>query len=245
MSEAYAAPEWSPIDLLQRAWDKVLPHLVLMGAVTLAVFVLQFGIGLVFGVIEGVIAGIASSVAVERGGDAAQFAAAMVRLVVSFGRLCITTPITLITTAGLARMGLSVARGEAPDLGAFSTALSKFFRIFVASILVGFAALIGTLFCIIPGLIVGVALQFYMFAVMDTDLGPVDAVRYAWSLSRDHLLNLGVFFLVLIGISLVVTCGTCGIGWIVVQPVVLVAQGLIYVHLSGRSQDFLPDPRLA
>lgn len=245
MSEAYVVPEWSPIDMLQRAWEKVLPHLVLMGAVTLAVFVLQFGIGLVFGVIEGVIAGVASSVADDRGGDNAQLAAAMVRLVVSLGRLCITTPITLITTAGLARMGLSAARGEAPDMGAFSMALSKFFRILLASIMVGFAAGIGTLFCIIPGIIVGIAMQFYLFVVMDTELGPLDAVQYSWSLSRDHLVNLGVFFLVLIGISLVVTCGTCGIGWIVVQPVVLVAQGLIYVHLSGRSQDFLPDPRLA
>jgi uncharacterized membrane protein len=208
------------------------------------VFAVQFGIGLVFGIIEGVIAGVASSVAQDRGGDAAQLAAAGVRLVVSLGRLCITTPITLITTAGLARMGLSVARGETPDLGAFSMALSKFFRVLLASILVGFAALVGTLFCIIPGILAAIALQFYMFVLMDTELGPLDAVQYAWSLAKDHMVNLGVFFLVLMGISLVVTCGTCGIGWIIVQPVLLTAQGLIYVHLSGRTQDYLPDPQL-
>lgn len=244
MAEAYVAPEWSPIDMLQRAWEKALPHLLLLGAVTLAIFVIQFGIGLVFGILEGVVSGIAEAVARDRGGDSAQIVAAMVRLVMSLGRTCITLPITMITTGAMARLALSAARGETPDLGAFSLSLSKFFRILFASFVVGFATLVGMAFCIIPGIIVAIALQFFIFAIMDTELGIIASVQYSWNLTKDHLLNLGIFSLLIMGVALVAVCGTCGLGMVVFQPIALVAQALIYIHLSGRTQDFLPDPEV-
>ncbi len=244
MAEAYVAPEWSPMDMLQRAWDRALPHLLLLGGITLAIFVVQFGIGLVFGILEGVVAGVASAVAQDRGGDAAQVVAALVRLVMSLGRLCITLPITMITTGALARLALTTARGDTPDLGAFNLALSKFFRILLASFVVGFATMVGMCFCFIPGLIVALALQFFIFALMDTELGVIASVQYSWNLTRDHLLNLGVLALIMAGIALVAVCGTCGLGLVAVQPIALVAQALVYVHLSGRTQDFLPDPEV-
>lgn len=240
--ENYPAADWSPIDMLQRAWERALPYLIVLVGATFGVFVVQFGVGLVFGLIQGIIVGIAAAVAQERGGQDAELAAQVIRILLDIGKSIITFPLTMFTTGALARLALSVARGEPADLGAFSQAFSKIGSLMFAGLLTGLAVALGLCFCIIPGIIVGIGLQFVVFVVMDTELGAIGSLQYAWAVAKDHLLNLFVFGLLVSLIALVALCGTCGIGLLVFQPVAAVAQALIYVHVSGRTQDFLPDP---
>lgn len=238
----YVASDWSPIDMAQRAWGAMQPHLVILVGVSFAVLVVQFGISLGFGLVEGVISAAAASMADQRGGDAAQLVAMGVRAVVGIGRMLITLPITMLTTGALARMALTAARGGTPDVGAFSHALSRLFPMILGSFIVGFATVFGFALCILPGIAVALALQFFTLALMDTDLGPIQAVQYSWALARPQLLNLAVFSIGLGVVCLAVACGTCGLGLLIVQPFALVCQAMLYVHLSGRTEDFLPAP---
>ena len=240
--ENYASADWSPVDMLQRAWERASPYLILLAGVTFAVYAVQFGVSLVFGLIQGVIVGIASAVAQDRGGQEAEVAAQLVRVLLDIGKSFLTFPLTMFTTGALARLALSVARGEPADLGAFSMAFSKIGSLLLAGLLTGLAVVVGTCCCIIPGIIVGVGLQFVVLVVMDTELGALGAVQYAWAVAKGHLLNLFVFGLFMGLVGLAAFCGTCGLGLVVFQPVALVAQALIYIHVSGRTQDFLPDP---
>ena len=240
--ENYAASEWSPIDMLSRAWERALPHLPMLILASVGVFVVQFGVNMVVSVVEGVIVAGASIFAQQRGGDGAQLVVEIIRLVLQIGGSCITFPLTMATTAVLSRLGLSVARGEAPDFGAVSQVFSKIGTLILAGFLTGLAVALGMCFCIIPGIIVGIALQFVVFAVIDTDLGAIGALQYAWNIAKDHLVNLLIFGVDCFFVGVICVCGTCGIGLVVFQPLALVAQGLIYVHLTGRAHDFLPDP---
>jgi uncharacterized membrane protein len=240
--DTYFASDWSPTDMLQRAWTALQPHLVILVGVTVAVAVANFGVSMVFGLIEGIISGIAQALADEQGGDAAMAVALGIRLIVTTGRILITLPLTMLTTGALARMALSAARGQTPDLGAFRHGLSRLLPVLFASILVGMATGIGFIFLIIPGLLIAMVLQFFVFILMDTDLGPIDAIQYSWKLAQAHLVNLTVLWLLLGLGGLIALCGTCGLGLLLFQPLALVCQALVYVHLSGRSQDFLPDP---
>ncbi len=244
LNDDYIASEWSPIDMLQRAWERALPHLVILCVASFAIFVVQTGVGFVFGFIEGIVGAVAEGIAQERGGDAAVYGAIAVKLVMALGRVCVTFPLTMLTTGAIARMGLSAARGEAPDLGAFSVSLSKLLSVIGASLVVAFATGFGFLFLIIPGLLLAFALQFYLLALLDTELGVFGAIQYSWKLTQGHLLNLFVFAILMGVIGLVAFCGTCGLGMIVWQPIAVVAQSLIYIHLSGRTRDFQPDPVL-
>lgn len=238
----YVAGDWSPIDMAQKAWAAMAPHLVILVGVSLAVTVVQFGISFAFGLVEGLISAAAAEMANQRGGDAAQLVAVGVRAVVGLGRMIITLPLTVLTTGALARMALTTARGGTPDLGAFSLSLSRLLPMLAGSLVVGFLTAFGFVFCILPGIVVALALQFFTLALMDTELGPIQAVKYSWALARPQLLNLVVFAIGLGVAALIVTCGTCGLGLLIVQPFGLVCQAMVYVHLSGRTEDFLPAP---
>lgn len=239
---SYFASEWSPTDMLQRAWDALQPHLVILVGVTFAVFVAQLGISMVFSVIETIISGVAQAAAEQQGGDSAMLVALAISLVVTLGRMAITLPITMLTTGAMARMALSAARGQTPDLGAFRHGLSRLLPVLLASMMVGLLTGTGLVFLIIPGLLIAMVLQFFVFILMDTELGPVDAMQYSWKLAQNHLLNLTVLWLLLGLGGLIALCATCGLGLLLFQPLALVCQALVYVHLSGRNQDFLPDP---
>jgi uncharacterized membrane protein len=148
----------------------------------------------------------------------------------------------MLTTGAMARMALSAARGQTPDLGAFRQSLSRLLPVLFASMIVGMLSGVGFLFLIIPGLLIAMVLQFFVFILMDSELGPIDAIQYSWKLAQAHLVNLTVLWLILGFAGLVALCGTCGLGLLLFQPLALVCQALVYVHLSGRYQDYLPDP---
>ncbi len=240
--EPYVAAEWSPIEMLQRAWERALPHLPILIGICFATWVVQFGINFAIGMVQGVVVGIATVFADKRGGDGAQALVAGIRLVLQLAATALTLPLSVLVSGALARLGLSVARGEAPDMGVFSVAFSRIGSLLGAFLLMTLAIVVGCCMCFLPGIVVAIGLQFTMMIVMDTDLGAFGALSYAWKLASDHLLNLFVFGLIASFAVFVAFCGTCGLGLIVVAPIVLVAQGLVYVHLSGRSQDFMPDP---
>lgn len=243
MSETIGA-EWSPIDMISKAWERLLPHLLIMVGITFACGVIQTGLGFVLGFVEGIIGAVAQEFAASRGGDEAHLLAAIVRLLLVLGRTCITFPLTMLVAGASTRLALNVARGEAPDLGAFSFALGRLLPLIGASLLLGIGMFFGILALVIPGIILALGTQFYVMVLMDTELGPIDALSYSWRIASAHLLNL-LFYGVVIGvIGLVALCGTCGVALLVVQPLALVAHAMIYVHLSGRQQDLLPDPVL-
>lgn len=137
-----------------------------------------------------------------------------------------------IIGAGLIREGLGVTEGRS-----FTTAgVFKFENIgnvIVTSLLVGLGTFIGTILCVIPGIIFGFLTMFSLFFVVDKNLAPVDAIKASIDLVKNNLGSTIIWYLVAYVIALVGAV-LCGVGLLVAIPVILVGTCYTYKKLSGQ-----------
>lgn len=102
----------------------------------------------------------------------------------------------------------------------------------VAGILVGIGTSIGTLLCIIPGIIAGGLWMFTQCLIVDQRSDGVVAMRTSWNALRSQWLMAGVFYLVILLLAFAGMLA-CGIGLLVTGPVAALSVGLLY-------RDFFP-----
>ena len=100
--------------------------------------------------------------------------------------------------------------------------------------MVGVGTAIGYFLCIIPGLIVMFFSQFYVWFIVDKQMGAWDAIKASFSLVNQHLGTLILFFLASV-VAYLVGAILCGIGLLVAIPVIYIAQGYTYRRLQGES----------
>lgn len=102
----------------------------------------------------------------------------------------------------------------------------------VVSLLVGILTAIGSLACIIPGLIVAIFLMFAHIALLDRNLSAIDAMKASVELVKA---NFGPAFLAWLVSIVIVFVGelACGVGVLVAIPVALLFQVYTYRRLSG------------
>ncbi len=134
---------------------------------------------------------------------------------------------------GLIRIWLAVARGQQPEFGALFGGGSKFLPTFAVLMLTIFAILIGYVFLIVPGVILGLGLMFSQFFVVDADLGPIDAMKASWEATNGHKGKLFLFSL-LGGIIVCLGLLACCIGIYATLPIFWIAMAIVYIRLSGR-----------
>ncbi len=75
--------------------------------------------------------------------------------------------------------------------------------VFFASLIITAGAFIlGLILLISPGIIVLIRLKFIPFLVLDEKIGPIDAVKRSWELTRGFTFDLFLYDLLLLGINL-------------------------------------------
>jgi uncharacterized membrane protein len=104
--------------------------------------------------------------------------------------------------------------------------------VIVAGLLVGLGVGIGTLLCFIPGLIVGFFSQFYVWFIVDQQMGAFDAIKASFAFVNRNLGTVLIFYLASLA-AFFVGALACGIGLLVAVPVVYIAQGYTYRKLQG------------
>jgi len=139
----------------------------------------------------------------------------------------------VVLAMGLIRGSLAVVEGRPADWRMlFQT--DAFGPYLVATILVGLGVFVGTLACIIPGVILAIMWQLYGYVIIEAPTTvPTDAMRRSADLTRGHrwpLFGLGLvlFFLNLLGILLF------GIGVIFTYGITAVTLAWTYKALSGQ-----------
>ncbi|KRB76394.1 hypothetical protein ASE01_15570 [Nocardioides sp. Root190] len=134
--------------------------------------------------------------------------------------------------AGLIRESLAVTEGRS-----FSTAgVFKFQNIgnvIVTSLLVGVGTFIGTILCVIPGIIFGFMTMFSLFFVVDKNLAPVDAIKASIDLVKNNVGSTIIWYLVAYVIALVGAI-LCGVGLLAAIPVILLGSAFTYKKLTGQ-----------
>ena len=142
-------------------------------------------------------------------------------------------------SGGITSFGLKVARGQPAAFGDVFSGGKYFGSMLVGTFCLYIAVFIGSLLCLVPGVILGLGLSMYTFLIVDQGLGGIDALKKSWEMTKGHKLNIFVFGL--LGI-VVVFAGAlaCGIGVLLGSyPVLMIAAAYIYLKLKGET------PRLA
>lgn len=150
---------------------------------------------------------------------------------VRMGIQLVTSLVGLWLTLGQCRIYTRLARGlDAEVLMLFGEARTMP-TAFLASILLMAGVSAGLCLFVVPGIALAIGWGFAFFAMVDQDLGPVDALSESWRLSDGRKLQVFVVGLLLGLLGLVGSCATLGLGALVLLPVLTLAQGVMYHSL--------------
>jgi len=143
---------------------------------------------------------------------------------------------TMIVTLGIMRISLRFVDGETGELADLFATLPLVAGYLIASIFAGIAAGIAVIFLIIPGIYVGIRLQFYAWVIVDRGTGPFQALEQSWAITRGSVWRLFLFAL-LLGVVNLLGLLALGIGLLVTMPMALVALAHVYRSLARGAGD--------
>ncbi len=128
---------------------------------------------------------------------------------------------------GLIRVCLNLVSGKPATVAMLFGEGKKLLRMVGASILFFLMFYIGLLFLIVPGVYLFLRYGFYMFAIVDRDLGVMDSFSYSSTLTTNSRMNLFVLFL--LGF-LMMLAGflACCVGIFVATPVIYLSLVVAY-----------------
>ena len=155
-------------------------------------------------------------------------------IVASFLLELIDLVVLLVLAMGLIRASLAVVEGRSPEVGMlFRT--DGFGPYLVGSIFVGVLVFIGTLACVIPGIILALMWEFFGYVIVEhPDTAATDAMRHSADMTRGHRWPLLGLLILLFLINLVGAL-LFGIGLIFTYGITAVTLAWSYKTLSGQA----------
>jgi len=135
--------------------------------------------------------------------------------------------------AGITNFCLKVAKGQAYSFGDVFSGGPFFLSVLVAQFIMSIAVGLGFVLLIVPGVILALGLCMTAPLIVDRNLGPIDALTASWKLTEGNRMNIFVFWLIAVGLSIAGACA-CLIGMLLVAPVLGIAFMYIYLRLTGQ-----------
>jgi uncharacterized membrane protein len=134
---------------------------------------------------------------------------------------------------GVSRAVLGLVAGKPPTVGMMFEGFDRFGQAFLANLVVGLLVGIGTLFFIVPGIILGIMWMFVNLVLAETDLDFWPAMEASAKLTAGYRWEL---FCLLLACLVVYLLGmlACGVGVFVAVPVIVAAIALAYRFLQAR-----------
>ncbi len=144
-----------------------------------------------------------------------------------------TTVAVLVATAGFYRMAFRRMRGEQINAGELLNVGDVFPQLLVAGVLVHIIVSIGTLLCIVPGIIAAGLLMFTVPLIVERQMDAVSAISTSFRALGGDAVMAVVFYVVL---TLISSAGilACCVGLLVTFPLYFLGVAFIY-------RDFFPD----
>lgn len=144
--------------------------------------------------------------------------------------------LSVIFFAMILSINLAWARGEDHGFKDFWTSpdWTKVGKLILSGIIIWICVLFGLILLIIPGIYFALRFSFYAYAIMDKDLGPIDALSYSWKITKGHAWDLFVFNLYF-GLWNMVGFFCLGIGLAWTLTMQSIASAKLYLELSAAS----------
>jgi uncharacterized membrane protein len=106
---------------------------------------------------------------------------------------------------------------------------------FLASLLEGLIIVGGLILLIIPGIFFALRLQFTCYLIVDKNLGPVEAVKTSWKITKGNTWNL-FFFGILLGLINILGFLCLIVGLFITVPLTMLATTFVYRRLLLQSK---------
>lgn len=140
--------------------------------------------------------------------------------------------LSAVMQAGISRGVLAITYGRKLEVGTMFT-FDNIGTVVGAGLLVALGYFIGALLCLIPGIVFIFFAQFYIWFIVDKQMGAVDAIKASFGLVNKNVGTMIVFFLASL-LAYFVGALLCGIGLLVAVPVVYIATGYLYRRAQGE-----------
>ena len=148
----------------------------------------------------------------------------------------ISNVLNLYLSLGLTRVCLNLIEGKEAQLPMLFGQADKLLKAIGASILNFIFIMVGLVFLIIPGIYLALRLSATIPAIVDRNMGVMEAINYSFRITKGHSLMIFVLWLIAAvggGIAILITCG---LGAIVVAPVLTLGWVLCYRWMQYGSR---------
>jgi hypothetical protein len=135
--------------------------------------------------------------------------------------------------AGILNAYLVAARGGEPSLETYFGGMRRWWPVLAQWFLTLVCVALGLVFFLVPGIILALAFFVAPFYALE-GMGPIEAMKASMKATegqRLKILLLGVMYLLLVVAGAI----PCGLGLIVVLPLISLTNALLYIRLSGRA----------
>jgi hypothetical protein len=139
----------------------------------------------------------------------------------------LSTTVSLFFAGGMIRMASNQVRGRAPRVEDLFSITDVWFDLLLVSLLYAVGSFIGSVLCVIPGLIVAGVWMLAVPLVVEGKLPATGAVIQSWHALKSQWLNATVFNLLLIILSFSGAI-LCGIGLLFTGPLYSLSIALVY-----------------
>ena len=214
-----------PMDCISRGYEIFKRQFANILLTALVYFACLIGLSLLFGMGELLVTMMASP------GNGSTSEPSNTSLVVTVISQIVQQVVSIFLQLGLARIGLNLISGKDVSIGMLFGGGSKLLRAIGATIVLGIAVLIGLVLLIVPGIYIALRYGQVINAIVDRDLGIMEAFSYSESITTNNRMNLFVLALLAL-IGLIIGLIPCGLGLLIVGPVIWLASLVAYRWLQ-------------
>lgn len=132
---------------------------------------------------------------------------------------------------GFIAITLKIARGQTPEISDLFSNFDKLLTLFLVNVILGIAISLGFLMLIIPGIVIATLTCLAPWFVADRNLGVVESIMASYEATKGSFFNVLLFGIVGF-VMIVIGSIPCGLGLLVVIPVLSVAATYIYLALA-------------
>lgn len=131
-------------------------------------------------------------------------------------------------------------RGGKVNIGDLTKGFNFFVPALLACIIITIFTVIGLIFCIVPGLIIGAMYQFTFPLIVDKKLGFWEAMEESRKIIWPHIFQFTIFIIVL-GLINILGVLLCCIGILITLPIYFCSLACAYRDMVGLTEQAMPN----
>lgn len=142
---------------------------------------------------------------------------------------------------GMARISLQVTDKGLSSISELFSCFPLLLKYIVSSVLYGLMVFVGMVLLIVPGIIVAIRGQFFVYYIIDEDAGPIEAIKKSFEITKGSVINLSFLSLITILLNFAGMLALI-LGIFITIPITLVAYAFVYRKLHPISPEEVFSP---